>query len=64
MALLPRVSDEKGPVKNMRIMSITNAGEDGVAQDKTSSIYIECKSEDSKSAPECNITIIKGVIPG
>jgi hypothetical protein len=64
MALLPAVRDEHGPVPTKRMLSITNVGQSGVADDKATSIYIECNSAKKSDAPKCNITIIKGVIPG
>lgn len=63
MKFLPEVVDENGPVKHMRMFNITNAGQPGVTDEATTSIYIECESDNAVGA-KCNITIIKGAIPG
>lgn len=63
MALLPKVTEEGKRVKNLRMFSITNAGQEGVEEDETTAIFFECRTEEN-TAPTCGITIFKGVIPG
>lgn len=66
MALLPEVKDFEGEqevvVENMRMLSITNAGQPGVSPDKTTAIFFECDKENGEI--KCSIRIIKGTIPG
>jgi hypothetical protein len=62
---LPEVKDEDNqPMPAYRSLVITNAGQEGVAADKTTQISIECTEVLNSNGFSCTIYVISGVIPG
>jgi hypothetical protein len=64
MALLPKASEFGKVMNDVRMLKITNFEQTGVAPDKATSIYLECRVAKKHDAPKCSIVIEKGVQPG